>query len=105
MIQLENETLNNMDMLNNTHYIFPFLAHAMGTLVGAVCALRIAGEKQPIVAWLIGLLFLAGGAYMVNLLPAPLWFEAFDLIFAYLPMSYLAILYFSKSLQDNDLKA
>ena len=50
MIQLENETLNNMDMLNNTHYIFPFLAHAMGTLVGAVCALRIAGEKQPIVA-------------------------------------------------------
>ena len=61
MIQLENETLNNMDMLNNTQYIFPFLAHAMGTLVGAVCALRIAGEKQPIVAWLIGLLFLAVG--------------------------------------------
>ena len=91
MKQLENETLSHLDMLNATHYVFPFLAHALGTLVGAIVSLRIAGHENQNVAWVIGVFFLAGGAYMANLLPAPLWFEVLDLTIAYLPMSYAGI--------------
>ena len=104
MAQLENETLTHLDMLNTTHYIFPFLAHALGTLVGAVVALRVAGQDQPIVAWIVGVLFLVGGVYMVNLLPAPLWFEMLDLLVAYLPMSYLGIMFYEKYFASEPIK-
>lgn len=73
------------------HFIFPFLAHAAGTLVGAAaaCWLSPDGHRGP--AWAVGAIFLVGGAVNVTMLPSPMWFAVLDLVVAYLPMSWLAI--------------
>ena len=73
--------------LNN--FIFPFLAHALGTLVGAFLATKIAKSCQFQLAMSIGVFFLIGGTTMIYILPAPVWFICTDLIAAYIPMGYL----------------
>lgn len=77
------------DLLEARHFIFPFLAHALGTLTGAVVALKIADGRQ-IVAGIIGGMFLAGGIMAANMIPAPTWFVVLDLVVAYVPMAWLA---------------
>lgn len=72
------------------HFLMPFLAHALGTLVGAFLAAKLAAHHQLKFALVIGILFLAGGITNVILLPSPLWFSVLDLVAAYLPMAYLA---------------
>ena len=71
------------------HFIFPFLAHALGTLVGALIAMAIADAKVR-TAYVIGVLFLIGGIANAFSIPAPTWFIVLDLIVAYIPMAYLA---------------
>ena len=71
------------------HFIMPFLAHALGTLVGAWLAARIAATNKMRFAMVIGVLFLVGGIANVFMLPAPAWYNALDLLCAYLPMSYI----------------
>ena len=71
------------------HFIFPFLAHALGTLVGGLVASLIAKTSHMKLALLVGVIFLAAGTYNVVTLPAPIWFEALDLIAAYLPMAWI----------------
>jgi hypothetical protein len=61
----------------------------MQTLAGAILAAKVAATHKLIIAVVIGLAFLAGGTIMVLSLPSPIWFNALDLIVAYLPMSYL----------------
>ena len=73
--------------LNN--FIFPFLAHALGTLVGAFLAAKIAKSCQFQLAMSIGVFFLIGGTTMTYILPPPVWFICTDLIAAYIPMGYL----------------
>ncbi|MBU2650412.1 MAG: hypothetical protein KKA81_05715 [Bacteroidetes bacterium] len=70
------------------HFIMPFLAHALGTLVGAFIATLISKDHRLLMAMIVGLLFLAGGIINVLQLNAPLWFNALDLIAAYLPMAW-----------------
>jgi hypothetical protein len=71
------------------HFIFPFLAHAGGALVGALAASLIAGSLRMILAFAVGGFFLLGGIAASVMIPAPLWFIAADLIIAYLPMAWL----------------
>ena len=71
------------------HFIMPFLAHALGTFVGAFVAAIIAISNKINLALAIGVLFLTGGISMVFMLPSPTWFTLLDLIGAYLPMAYL----------------
>ncbi len=78
-----------MPLFEPKHFLMPFLAHALGTLVGAFLAAKIAANNKLIFAMVIGALFLAGGMYMVYLLPSPLWFSVADLGLAYLPMAFL----------------
>lgn len=78
----------SMALMQPQHFIFPFLAHALGTLVGAYLAARIAATRKIAMALVIGCFFLAGGIANVLMLPSPLWFNALDLIMAYLPMAY-----------------
>lgn len=73
------------------HFIMPFLAHAMGTLIGALIAFLIAASYRVQIAYLIGLLFLCGGIAASFMIPAPAWFTALDLLAAYLPMAWLAV--------------
>jgi hypothetical protein len=72
------------------HFVFPFLAHALGTFSGALVAAAIAGSHKQIFAMVIACFFLFGGIYMVAQLPSPLWFALVDLGLAYFPMGYLA---------------
>jgi hypothetical protein len=69
------------------HFVFPFLAHALGTLVGALVATLIAGGRVP--AIVVGVFFFAGGAANLAMLPAPMWFNALDLLLAYGPMAFV----------------
>ena len=71
------------------HFIMPFLAHALGTLVGAFVATLIATAARLPIALGIGVLFLVGGVMMVMDLPSPMWFNVLDLVGAYLPMGFL----------------
>jgi hypothetical protein len=72
------------------HFLMPFLAHAIGTFVGALACVRIAVSMKMVLALMIGVLFFAGGAQMVMILPAPMWFNVTDLALAYIPMAFLA---------------
>lgn len=87
---------NNMDALAEImptldfeYLIFPFLAHALGTLVGAIIAYFIAANHKMKFAFAIGVLFLLGGIAVSFMLPAPTWFVVTDLVFAYIPMAWL----------------
>ena len=72
------------------HFIFPFLAHALGTFVGALAAAFIAANHKLKFALVIGGFFLVGGIANILMLPSPAWFTIVDLIGAYIPTSYLA---------------
>lgn len=78
-----------MHLFEPQHFLFPFLAHAIGTLVGAFVAAKFAATRKLAMAFVVGVLFLLGGIAAVLMLPAPLWFEALDLVVAYLPMAWL----------------
>jgi hypothetical protein len=72
------------------HFIAPFLAHAVGALVGALVAYLLAARYKRAMAWTVGGLFLCGGIAAAFLIPARPWFIAIDLAGAYLPMAWLA---------------
>lgn len=78
-----------MHLFEPKHFIFPFLAHAFGTLTGAAVATKIAASRPILVAFSVGLIFLIGGTINISMLGGPMWFNALDLIVAYIPMSYL----------------
>ena len=79
----------NMHLFKAKHFIFPFLAHALGTLAGAYLAAKIAVSHQLKFALGISAFFLLGGITNAFLLPAPTWFLVVDLIFSYLPIGWL----------------
>ena len=76
-------------LLEPKHFLFPFLAHALGTFAGAVTTHLAAATRRSALAYLIGGLFLAGGIAAAFVIPAPAWFLALDLLGAYLPMAWL----------------
>jgi hypothetical protein len=79
-----------MHLFQPRHFVMPFLAHALGTLAGALGAYLIAATYKARFAWAIGALFLCGGVAAALMIPAPAWFIALDLVVAYLPMAWLA---------------
>lgn len=79
-----------MHLMQPQHFLMPFLAHALGTFVGALLAALIAANHKMKLALVIGFFFLAGGIMMVVSVPSPLWFTAVDLVLAYIPMAYFA---------------
>lgn len=72
------------------HFVMPFLAHAAGTFAGALCAYLLATTHKERWAYAVGVIFLCGGIAASFLVPAPRWFITMDLLFAYLPMAWLA---------------
>lgn len=73
------------------HFLFPFLAHALGTFFGALFAYKFSNKNPKLIAMLVGFIFLIFGSINVYTLPAPMWFNALDLVGAYIPMAYLAL--------------
>ena len=80
---------SSMHLFEPKHFIFPFFAHAIGTLVGAHLSARIAASHKINFALGIGIFFLIGGISMVFLIPSPIWFAILDLSVAYIPMGWL----------------
>ena len=78
-----------MPILSAKYFIFPFLAHALGTLIGAIVAGWIAASHKMKFSLAIGVLFLLGGIAVSFMLPAPIWFIACDIIIAYIPMAFI----------------
>ncbi|MEJ2595934.1 MAG: hypothetical protein P8100_12610 [bacterium] len=81
--------INSMHLYEPKHFIMPFLAHALGTLVGAFIAALIAASRKMTIALIIGAFFLLGGILNILMLPSPVWFTLLDLIVAYFPMAWL----------------
>jgi hypothetical protein len=79
-----------MPHMGPEHFLFPFLAHAIGTLISAVLISRFLKSQQFVFSMMAGILFLMAGVAMVIMLPGtPIWFILVDLIGAYIPMAYL----------------
>lgn len=79
----------NMHLFEFKHMIFPFLAHALGTLAGGFTAAKIAASNKMTLALAIGAFFLLGGIMMVVMVGGPIWFILLDLVVAYIPMAWL----------------
>ena len=81
----------SMHLFEPRHFVMPFLAHAFGTLAGALAACLIAATHKVPIAYAIGAIFLCGGVAASFMIPAPKWFIALDLVAAYLPMAWVGI--------------
>jgi hypothetical protein len=77
-----------LPLLQPTHFIFPFLAHALGTLAGAFFVTAWSTARQRRNSLLIGGLFFFGGLTTIIGMPSPLWFTLLDLAVAYFPMAW-----------------
>ena len=82
------ETINAMNW-DFKYFIFPFLAHSIGTLSGAFISSKLSRNYHIMIPLIVGLYFLSGGIYMATILPAPIWFISLDLILCYIPMALL----------------
>ncbi len=71
------------------YFYFPFLAHALGTLVGATITGLIVVNHKMKFALAIGVLFLIGGIAVNILIPGPTWFAIIDILLAYIPMAWI----------------
>ena len=79
----------SMSLFTFKNFIPPFLAHALGTLVGAYLAARFAASRNRMLALVVGGLFFLGGITAAITVGGPTWFIAVDLILAYVPMALL----------------
>jgi hypothetical protein len=80
---------NSIHLFEPKHFVFPFLAHALGTLAGALLAFLVAASHRSVFAYIIGAFFLAGGVAASFMIPAPIWFIILDLVVAYIPMAWI----------------
>ncbi|MDG2052538.1 MAG: hypothetical protein P8J69_02020 [Flavobacteriaceae bacterium] len=78
-----------MSTLDPAYFIFPFLVHALGTIVGALIAGRIATTHKMKFSLAIGVLFLLGGIMVNFMIPGPYWFALADILIAYIPMAWI----------------
>lgn len=78
----------NLQKLQPRNFLAPWLAHALGTLVGAFAAAKLSVDRGWFLAIVVSCVFLMGGVAMVVGYGGPIWFAVVDLGFAYLPMGY-----------------
>ena len=78
-----------MPTLEFKYFVFPFLAHALGTLSGATIAGLMAASHKMKFSLGIGGLFLLGGIIVNYMIPGPTWFAVTDIVIAYIPMAWL----------------
>lgn len=80
----------SLHLFEPKHFIMPFLAHALGTFAGALITALIAAKHKMRFALSVGAWYLLGGIINIVMLPSPLWYTIVDLLFAYIPLAYLA---------------
>jgi len=79
----------SLHLFTPKHYLFPFLAHALGTLTAAFVAVKLSTSKHIGFGLGTGVFFLLGGITAAFMIPAHTWFVVVDLLLAYLPMGWL----------------
>ncbi len=81
---------STIHLLQPIDFIVPFLAHALGPFAGILAAMFIAASRHTLIAIILGALFLVGGIVANIMIPAPMWYRIVDVVFAYVPMAFLA---------------
>jgi|TARA_B110001469_G_scaffold28525_3_gene29141 hypothetical protein len=82
--------IDNAHLLEIPHLISVFLAHGLGTLVGAFLAAKIGVSRHLLLSMIIGVLFLLGGIAINAMLNfTPLSFSILDILLAYTPMAWV----------------
>lgn len=79
--------IDHADKFTSMHFIFPLLAHALGTFVAAYFICKLVSDKQKVFAIGTGLVFLALGIMNLQNIPHPTWFAVVDLFLSYIPMA------------------
>lgn len=82
----------NIHRYDTGNFMTVFFAHALGTFVASFLIARFAASQHRRLALIPGFFFLIGGIMMTRMLDAPTWFDALDLLVAYLPMAFLGYL-------------
>ncbi len=103
-LQTEQGLKAAMLMMEPKHFLFPWLAHALGTLLAAFLATRFSTFAWQGYILICGGIFFLGGAAMMRILPSPLWFTLTDLLLAYFPMAWLGYLLAKRSLKTSPIK-
>lgn len=80
---------STIHLLRPADFVVPFIAHSLGPFVGVLTAMFIAASGRKMIAVILGCIFLAAGIAANIMIPAPIWFEAIDLILAYVPTAFL----------------
>ena len=86
---------NNLDtfhLLQPMNFLMVFLAHALGTLLASFIITKFTASHHYKLAMIPGILFLVGGILMTQMVDAPFWYDAIDLLLAYFPMAYFGYL-------------
>jgi choline-glycine betaine transporter len=78
-----------MPMMEPRHFLMPWLAHALGTLLSAFVACRLANNHFRRISIGLGVWNMVGGLLMIIAVPGPLWFTLIDIVLAYLPFGWL----------------
>lgn len=81
----------NIHLYEAKHYITPFLAHAIGTLVASFIAVKLAIRRKKTVGIIVGTWFLVGGITVASMIGTPLLPTIVDLALAYFPFAWLGI--------------
>lgn len=71
------------------HFIIPWFAHALGSLVGSFIAAKQGISRKLMLALIAGGFFFVGGLIMILSIGGPLGFIVADLGLAYFPMAWL----------------
>ncbi len=79
----------HLHLFEAKHFIMPFVAHAMGSVVGGLLAALIAASRKMTFALVIGIVHLLGGIAAAIMIPSPMWFIVLDLVVAYVPMAWI----------------
>lgn len=79
----------SLHLFEPKHFVFPFLAHALGTLAGAFTVTKLLRGFSWVPAMTIGAFFFLGGILSARMLPAPTWFVVVDIALAYFPFAWL----------------
>ncbi len=82
---------NSIHLFEAKHFVFPFLAHALGTFFGGLVAGYLGWKNRMVLVWCVAALFFAGGVLTTFMIPAPVTYVAIDLTLAYAPMALLAL--------------
>lgn len=80
---------SHIDLFEFKHFIFPFLAHALGTFVAAFIAAKFSTNHHYRYAMIVGVIFLLMSIINLFMIPHPVWFAMVDLLMAYIPMANL----------------